>query len=274
MTKKLPLWQARSAMAALFIALFSSAVFADNSWGNYHWARTANPFTLRVVDSNTSNWDGALNTAIADWSQSNILDLVREAGSDASNTRKRCPMVLGKIRSCNSTYGNNGWLGLASINITGGVHITQGTSKMNDTYFNSPSYTATNRQHVMCQEIGHDFGLDHQDESGADLNTCMDYSNALDNPSPNAHDYQQIQTIYAHLDSSTTIGSLIASAASEFGDDPDAPHNWGRLVRQSANGRSSIYEHVDWYGNKLVRHVFWTAERAAQCTACDHRHHD
>lgn len=46
---------------------------------------------------------------------------------------------------------------------------------------------------MMCQEIGHDFGLDHQDESGADLNTCMDYSDALDNPSPNNHDYQQLQ---------------------------------------------------------------------------------
>ena len=46
---------------------------------------------------------------------------------------------------------------------------------MNDSYLNS-GYTTTNKQHVICQEIGHAFGLDHQDESGADLNTCMDYS--------------------------------------------------------------------------------------------------
>ena len=41
--------------------------------------------------------------------------------------------------SPDSTYGNNGWLGLATINITGGVHITQGTANMNDTYFNNSS---------------------------------------------------------------------------------------------------------------------------------------
>jgi hypothetical protein len=55
---------------------------------------------------------------------------------------------------------------------------------MNDSYFASGSYNETARQHVMCQEIGHTFGLDHQDESGADLNTCMDYANSLNNPSP------------------------------------------------------------------------------------------
>jgi hypothetical protein len=123
----------------------------------------------------------------------------------------------------------------------------------------------------MCQEIGHDFGLAHQDESGADLNTCMDYSNALDNPSPNSHDYQQLQTIYSHLDSSTTVASLIADS-NMFGDDPDAPHNWGQLVSQSANGRSSVYEYVYWNGNKKLTHVFWTQEWAENCRSCDHRY--
>ncbi len=33
-------------------------------------------------------------------------------------------------------------------------------------------------------EVGHTFGLDHQDESGADLDTCMDYAKGLVNPSP------------------------------------------------------------------------------------------
>ena len=46
-------------------------------------------------------------------------------------------MVSGTTQVCNSSYGNNGWLGLASINLTGGTHITQGSAKMNDTYFNT-----------------------------------------------------------------------------------------------------------------------------------------
>jgi hypothetical protein len=67
---------------------------------------------------------------------------------------------------------------------------------------------------VMCQEVGHDFGLDHQDEnfSNANLGTCMDYTNDPDgggsygpnNEHPNAHDYEQLDKIYGHLDSMTT----------------------------------------------------------------------
>ena len=147
-------------------ALLAGPALANHSWSNYHWARTANPFTLKVVDSNTADWDDNQAGAISDWSRSTVMDLTREAGDDSSRARKRCVMISGKIHSCNAAYGNNGWLGLASINISGG-HITQGSAKMNDSYFSSPSYNETARQHVMCQEIGHDFGLTHQDESGA-----------------------------------------------------------------------------------------------------------
>lgn len=260
-------------LAMALFALFSISVLpmtslASHSWGNYHWARTSNPFTLKVVDSNTADWDDNLNGALADWSQSTVLNLAYEGGSSLQKDRKRCVMISGKIHSCNASYGFNGWLGLASINITGGVHITQGSSKMNDSYFSSGSYNETARQHVMCQEIGHTFGLDHQDESGADLNTCMDYSNALDNPSPNSHDYQQLLTIYSHTDSTSTIG--FATTESN-GYEDDSPYNWGRMVSQSANGRSSYYERQNWNGSKTLTHVFWTEEAAERCRACDHR---
>jgi len=259
--------------AAIFAAIyFPGSTSATNSWGGYHWARTSNPFTLKVVDSNTPDWDDNLNGAITDWSVSTVLNLTRVAGDDRQNIRKRCAMVSGQIRSCNASYGFNGWLGLASINITGGTHITQGSAKMNDSYFNGGGYTETNRQHVMCQEIGHTFGLDHQDESGADLNTCMDYSNALDNPKPNQHDYDELGIIYAHLDSSTTIGFATSSPKGNPYIDEDAPENWGRLVSQSKNGRSSTYERENWDGTKKATHVFWTIEAADVCKACDHRY--
>ncbi len=246
--------------------------YASHSWNNYHWARTANPFTLKVVDSNTPDWDDNRARAMTDWSNSTVLDMILDSADDSARTRKRCPMVSGKIRSCNAAYGYNGWLGLASINISGS-HITQGSSKMNDSYLNNGSYTETNKQHVMCQELGHDFGLGHTSEDGSDQNTCMDYSNDLGNPSPNQHDYDMIASIYQHLDTTTTIAlsSFSGSSASEVTDEPNS---WGRLVSQTANGRGSTYEREHFDGTRTATHVFWTREAADRCRGCDHRYHD
>ncbi len=226
-------------------ALGAAPASATHSWNGYHWARTSNPFTLKVVDSNTPDWDSNQAKARTDWSTSTVLDVAGEAGDDSSRARKRCVQISGKIHSCNAAYGNNGWLGLASINISGS-HITQGSAKMNDSYFGNGTYTNTNKQHVMCQEIGHTFGLDHQSTSGADLNTCMDYSNALDNPSPNAHDYDQLGIIYQHLDSSTTIGSAAGGL-------PDAVPSWAPATQRAR----SVYVDQLSDGTELVTFVLW-----------------
>jgi hypothetical protein len=221
----------------LVAAAFASSAAANHSWGSYHWARTANPFTVQFGDNVTSNWDPILGTASGDWTQSSVLDTPVVAGRSKGN----CRPTSGRVEVCNGNYGYNGWLGLAQI-WASGSHITQGTTKMNDTYLSSSRYTTTNKQHVMCQEVGHTLGLDHQDESGADLNTCMDYSNALDNPHPNAHDYQQLETIYTHLD--TTNSSYgPASAGSGHG---------------LQLGRSLFVEDLG-NGHKLFTFVFWAS---------------
>jgi hypothetical protein len=154
---------------------------------------------------------------------------------------------------------------------------------MNDTYFNTPTYNNTNeREHVMCQEVAHTFGLDHQSTDGSSLNTCMDYfsntgSNAGSTASttPNKHDFDELNIIYAHLDSSTTVAARTAPPASRS-EVTDDPSTWGNLARQSQNGRSSTYEAFNSDGSKTVTHVYWTIEAAAICPGCDHRfdHHD
>ena len=77
---------------------------------------------------------------------------------------------------------------------------------MNDTYLSGAG--AAERQGVMCQEVGHDFGLDHQDTSftNANLGTCIDYTNDWStNQHPNAHDFAELDTIYGHVDRAAAL---------------------------------------------------------------------
>jgi hypothetical protein len=242
--------------AALLTLVFPTAAQANHSWGGYHWARTANPFTLQLGDNVGSQWDSALRGASTDWSKSTVLDTTVVAGS--TNPRN-CKAVTGRVEVCNSTYGNNGWLGIAGISITGGTHITKGYVKLNDTYFNTPQYnTAAWRNLVTCQEVGHTFGLDHQDENfnNANLGTCMDYTNdPSTNQHPNQHDYDELVIIYSHLDSTSTVGAAAAASGPSAAD--DSPASWGRLVRGSRAHGHSVYVRDLGRGEALVTFVTW-----------------
>lgn len=242
------------AVTAVVAVGWAGTAAATHSWGTYHWARTANPFTVPLGDNVTntaySSWEGALGEGSVDWTTSSVLDSPVTPGK--AGNPKRCAATNGRIEVCNSTYGPNGWLGLAQI-WTSGSHIVKAVAKMNDTYFNGSqtTYDYDAERHVMCQEIGHGYGLGHQDESGADLNTCMDYSSALDNPHPNAHDYEQLETIYnSHLDTTSTVSS--------------SPATSGTVVYRSDRIHSSYI--VEDLGNGHLLHTFitWALERSSR----------
>jgi len=237
------------------LAAFPFSAGATHAWGNYHWARTSNPFTLKVGDNVGTAWDGNLNTAISDWSKSTVLDMTKVTG--AANP-KNCRPTSGRVEVCNSTYGNTGWLGVAQI-WASGSHITQGTVKLNDTYFNTPTYnTSAWRNLVTCQEVGHTIGLDHQDENfnNANLGTCMDYTNNPGtNQHPNQHDYDELQIIYAHLDSTTTIGAAPAGFANA---NMHAVENWGAKVSDS--GKAALFVRDFGNGYQVFTFVIWASE--------------
>lgn len=251
--------------AVLFLTAFAANVNATHSWGGYHWARTSNPFTLKLGNNLSSSWNPYLATTSADWSVSPILDTTIVAGSTSS---RRCRAASGRVEVCNYTYGNNGWLGLAQIWINGS-HITQGVTKLNDTYFNTTKYnTSAWKNLVLCQEVGHTLGLDHQDENFSNLNlgTCMDYaSDPESNQHPNAHDYDELAIIYAHLDSFTTIQSgtqklPLGQSVSQviLNSDFAKPSEWGRELRN--NGRVALYERDFGGGNKLFTFIILAQE--------------
>ena len=122
-------------------------------------------------------------------------------------------------------------------------------------------------QHVICQEIGHTFGLDHQSTDGSSLNTCMDYYHNMSDMDllsthPNQHDYDQLAKIYKHKDRFTTIGSAPAGSAPAGWANANvhAQENWGELISVSANGRESLYMRDFGSGYKIFTFVIWADE--------------
>jgi hypothetical protein len=257
------------------LLLVAAPAFASHDWNGYHWSKKGSALSLKVGDNVTSAWDAYLDGAIADWNVSNVLTLTEVA---ASLNPRTCKGVTGRIDVCNSKYGNNGWLGIAQIWLSGG-HIVKGITKLNDTYYAAGTYnTPAWRRFVTCQEIGHDFGLAHVNETFNDPNTgsCMDYTNDPNggaggvspsdpsNEHPNAHDYNLLSNKYTHVHStaSVTADSAFPAAADQL--DLNHRASWGRLVAHAAGHGVETYELDFGGGRKIVTHVTWTLEAAAK----------
>jgi hypothetical protein len=184
-------------------------------------------------------------------------------GDETTKRRKQCSAVQGKVHVCNAAYGQNGWLGLAQIWLDSNHHIYAGVTKMNDSYW--WYFTPEEKQHVMCQEIGHIFGLDHQDESGAALGTCMDYSTDPGSQHPNQHDYDMLAQIYQHLDAYDSFHSGGGGSCKGKSCGNGAPRavgdegDWGYLV--NAHGRGEVYANRLPNGHALITHVFLVESR-------------
>lgn len=242
--------------AAMAACLASTPVLASHSWNGYHWARTTSSFTLPVIDSTTSAWDTQLNTAVAQWSQSSKLDLSIVSHSSSGLTRLFCSQTAGKIRVCNYSYGKNGWLGLASINLDSSGHIKQGTAKMNDTYSSTFSADPNEAYHVMCQEMGHTFGLDHTSTDGSSQGTCMDYSSSPNSTAPNQHDYDELATIYSHLDSYNSYSAALAQSIGKSNADVDVGVGVPKGVMVGKTRFSEVWAAPDGHGGLWIHHVF------------------
>lgn len=188
--------------AAISIVAAVLPAGASHSWDGYHWPRSANPAQLQLVESLSGEWDSYWGPVVADWERSSVLSLTSTPGGDSVVDRTACLPSEGTIHVCNAKYADPTWLGLATIYVKGD-HITMGTAQVNDTWFDTDLYNDPNaKRHVLCQEVGHVFGLDHQYDEA----TCMDDIDGLFDPayvSPATHDYQQLDAIYSHLDSAT-----------------------------------------------------------------------
>ncbi|HUE80415.1 MAG TPA: hypothetical protein VMN38_12425 [Sphingomicrobium sp.] len=283
-------WLAAAAVAAMAAGPAS----ADNQWGNYHWSRSSNPLQLDILRQIGSQWDAAYTTAVADWETptggaADVLSL-NAATVNAGVSPKKCNPISSKILVCADQYGFRGWLGIATI-WANGDHIVQGTTKLNDSYHNLAPYNSDAwRSLVMCQEIGHDFGLDHQDENfnNVNLGSCQDYTNAPaggeyegsdygpSNEHPDDHDYLTLEAMYAHTDGGgggddggggcnprspkcsgqdaftfREVGKPVTTSSSANSGE------WGRAIGQDGAGRPDTFQLDLGNGQRKITHVFW-----------------
>lgn len=244
----------RLLLVALGTALaVTPAAFASHAWGNYHWSSNGT-VELTLGDNVSGVWDTHFRNAEADWDQSGVLVLSVGAGGTRP---KSCRPTSGRVEVCNAFYGGTGWLGVAQIWLSGG-HISQGTAKMNDSYvMNEPE-----KRHVMCQEVGHTFGLGHTSEDGSSQNTCMDYyqnqnNNDWTSTSPNAHDYSMLSSIYGHSDPGGLKASPFLAPPAMGMIDFAGRDQWGEEIERTEDGRGSVFLLDFGHGHEVLTHVYW-----------------
>ena len=159
-------------IAACVFALPVSANHALNA--PYRWRVTNLPLNLKIDDSAVSSADGtAAQVASANWSTSTVVDITQV-------TRRADISVV---------YGTACLIACTSYRLRRNSYIESATVILNQGSMSN--YTAGQRQNVLCHEVGHALGLDHQN----DLTSCM-YPTTAGAPTPNAHDYEELELIY------------------------------------------------------------------------------
>lgn len=270
-TKRQAVWAASGVAVAMCVAV---PVLANHSWGSYHWSTPDGVVTAPIRDHTTGTWPTRVAIARTDWNNSDhINSALTQDGSGESD----CSIRVGEIHVCNDDYGDNGWLGIASISAYRGryAHIAGGVTKLNDFYFDTYTYqgekvydTPAWRQLVACQEIGHDYGLGHQNENfGTDAtDSCMEYTyDPTNNQHPDFHDYDQLIAIYSHDlpsdggDGGTTDpgpGNGNKGGKKKLGTPGNSPAEWGQAIAFDAKGRPNVYKRST-ASYDIITHVTW-----------------
>lgn len=200
-----------------------------------HWKSSG---TIREVQTNRTfsndargdQWNSWFFGTLSDWS---LMRLSPRGGVDSNTDRYNCPIGYTGIRVCNyfdyAGLGNNGnaYAGLAEFLVVYSTgHISRGRVRLDDRYSGiawsgycyAPPTNALvpclDYAHaVLCQELGHEYGLDHIGGG-----TCMGNGYFADSAGvyhPNATDYDHLNgTLYAHWDSGSSVAATSASSSS------------------------------------------------------------
>lgn len=174
-------------IAVVAVLTLVATASADHSWNGYHWP--SDNLGPTVVDK-TSGPLFDITSAVAEWR--NLATPI--APQMASSGSGDVTVVVKRM--------NANWLGVARISVDSAGHIQAGKVELNRLYLNSLTFDEWD--HVVCQELGHIWGLDHNfdgSSGGSPDDTCMNSSLHLGEfTAPNVHDAEQLNAIYGHTD--------------------------------------------------------------------------
>lgn len=159
------------------------------------WDVNSGGLSLKVINSVEDWWEPYFARAMKEWENGDpdalTLTMQKKGAPDF-----QCQPITGRLKVCNGDYGDTRWRGINQILVSNN-NIVASAARMNDYFLKGAS--DAQRQYTMCHELGHGFGLPHDDEDffNTDRNNCMDYtSNPVNNQSPNTVNYQFLADLY------------------------------------------------------------------------------
>lgn len=174
------------------LAVFGTAVafgFATGAFATHRW------YCWKYADYLINFYNGGTGNYYTYYQQEGKTDSnAWDPYTDVSLTQVTSSGRTDHLNCYNGNYGFNGWLGIAEIRRYTGCTIKEGRCRLNTSYLENAAYgyTTTNKKHVACQEIGHLFGLGHNQGSNT---TCMN-DLILSAPQPDTHDRDLVNSIY------------------------------------------------------------------------------
>jgi hypothetical protein len=227
------------------------------SWENYKWNKCLVDVIVDRVLS-TTNWRNHFTTAVDNWNKASRIQVTKNNLAYTNSTAWTCSSSTGRIKVCNNNYGKTGWLGIAGIWTISGNLIRAGYIKVNDFYFSQAYYNTSNwRGKVMCQELGHNFGLGHWDTDFSTFcDSCMDYSSDP-KPYPNQRDLDLLDNVIYKC-----ARRLQGQSGSHRKNIPDSPGQDGKTFgKQIDHDVYSTTYALDYPNGTWITEVLWVDKK-------------